>query len=332
MRHLGGSPVIEPIPGLLQKEGRISWNCLLAKLQLRIVAMRLPWSKAKEGDDLTSTPDTGGHDGGSPTSPSSENAFSSKIVDPEKLPLPGNNKAEEAELTSSTPSHPAVSQSGDTAAIAQTASDEKNVAETSEMHLTRTVSNATSADGEPGEDDESKYVTGLPLHLLTMGLTLSTFVIALDNTIIATAIPRITTVFNSLDDVGWYGSSYLLTTTSLQPSFGKIYTYFNVKWTYMIALMIFELGSVLCAAAQSSPMLIVGRAVAGVGAAAIFSGGMTIVGYTVPLRKRPIYIGLMSSMFGIASVVGPILGGALTDRKSYPEGYFRVCKARDRQL
>jgi MFS family permease len=84
----------------------------------------------------------------------------------------------------------------------------------------------------------------------------------------------------------------------------------------MIALFIFEVGSVLCGAATNSTMLIVGRAVAGVGAAAIFSGGMTIVGYSVPLRKRPIYIGLLSSMFGIASVVGPILGGALTDRKS----------------
>lgn len=98
--------------------------------------------------------------------------------------------------------------------------------------------------------------------------------IALDNTIIATAIPKITTVFNSLEDVGWYGSSYLLTTCSLQPSFGKIYTYFDVKYTYLFALFLFEVGSVICAAATSSPMFIIGRAVAGSGAAALFSGGM----------------------------------------------------------
>ena len=180
--------------------------------------------------------------------------------------------------------------------------------------LERAVSAVTqSSAGDPGEDDESKYPKPAQLYLLTFGLAMSTFVIALDNTIIATAIPRITTVFNSLDDVGWYGSAYLLTTTSLQPSFGKVYTYFNIKWTYLIAITIFEGGSVLCAAAQNSRMLIIGRAVAGVGAAAIFSGGMTIVGYSVPLRKRPIYIGLLSSMFGISSVIGPILGGALTD-------------------
>ena len=166
-------------------------------------------------------------------------------------------------------------------------------------------------------DDESRYPSGVQLTLITTGLALATFVVALDNTIIATAIPQITSVFNSLGDVGWYGSSYLLTTTSLQPTFGKIYTHFNIKWTYLIALVIFEVGSVLCAAAVNSTMLIIGRAVAGCGAAALFSGAMTIVAFTVPLRKRAFFIAMLSSMFGIASVVGPLLGGAFTDRLSW---------------
>ncbi|KAI2474678.1 MFS transporter [Pyrenophora tritici-repentis] len=179
---------------------------------------------------------------------------------------------------------------------------------------------ADVAEREHADDeveDESKYLTGWKLVMLSIGLCLTTFVIALDNTIIATAIPKITTYFNSLDDVGWYGSSYLLTTTSLQPSFGRVYTYFDVKYTYLIALVIFEVGSVICAAATSSPMFIIGRAVAGAGAAALYSGGMTIIGFSVPLRKRAIYIAALSSMFGIASVVGPILGGAFTDRLSW---------------
>jgi len=120
-----------------------------------------------------------------------------------------------------------------------------------------------------------------------------------------------------LDDVGWYGSSYLLTTTALQPSFGRIYTYFNVKYTYIFALVLFEVGSILCAAAKNSVMLILGRAVAGAGASALFSGGMTIVGFTVPLIRRPMFIAALSSMFGVSSVVGPLLGGALTDKVSW---------------
>ena len=172
-------------------------------------------------------------------------------------------------------------------------------------------------DEEEQPEDESRYLSGPKLWLLSFGLCLTTFVIALDNTIIATAIPKITSVFNSLDDVGWYGSSYLLTTCSLQPTFGKIYTYFDVKYTYLFALLLFEAGSIVCAAATSSPMFIIGRAVAGAGAAALFSGGMTIIGFSVPLRRRAIYIAALSSMFGIASVVGPILGGAFTDRLSW---------------
>jgi hypothetical protein len=93
---------------------------------------------------------------------------------------------------------------------------------------------------QPEDEPAGNYLSGVKLAILTFGLCMSTFVVALDNTIIATAIPKITTVFNSLDDVGWYGSSYLLTTTSLQPSFGKIYTYFNVKWTYIFAITLFE--------------------------------------------------------------------------------------------
>ncbi|OAL24890.1 hypothetical protein AYO20_10594 [Fonsecaea nubica] len=268
--------------------------------------MRFPWSKAGVADKPS---DSGVQE--SHLSPPSGQPVSADTVDPEKRPVPADSSVGEPGLLEK-PSATTPEQDIPISA----SSDEKAVLHVNE-DLSRRDSTATSDAGEPGEDDESKYARGLPLHLLTFGLTLSTFVIALDNTIIATAIPKITTVFNSLDDVGWYGSSYLLTTTSLQPSFGKIYTYFNVKWTYMVALFIFEVGSVLCGAATNSTMLIVGRAIAGVGAAAIFSGGMTIVAYSVPLRKRPIYIGLLSSMFGIASVVGPILGGAFTDRVSW---------------
>jgi fucose permease len=229
-----------------------------------------------------------------------------------------NEKKEEDVSTQSlTPAETTASRPG-TAEKTTASEKDKEVAIEDEQGASRT-SGEGKGDGEATEEaeDESKYLSGLKLWILSLGLCLTTFVIALDNTIIATAIPKITTVFNSLEDVGWYGSSYLLTTCSLQPSFGKIYTYFDVKYTYLFALVIFEVGSIICAAATSSPMFIIGRAIAGTGAAALFQGGMTIIGYSVPLRKRPIYIAALSSMFGIASVVGPILGGAFTDNVSW---------------
>ncbi|KAF1953297.1 MFS transporter [Byssothecium circinans] len=248
-----------------------------------------------------------------------ENSADRSLVDgKEKVISSGNSTSREEETqhtangTTTAPvleekKAPAATEGADTTATIE----KEKVAPSSEKEK----ENKNESEEEP--EDESKYLSGVKLGILSLGLCLTTFIIALDNTIIATAIPKITTVFNSLGDVGWYGSSYLLTTCSLQPSFGKVYTYFDVKYTYLFALLLFEVGSIICAAATSSPMFIIGRAVAGAGAAALFSGGMTIIGYSVPLRKRAIYIAALSSMFGIASVIGPILGGAFTDKVSW---------------
>lgn len=169
-----------------------------------------------------------------------------------------------------------------------------------------------------------------------IALCLSVFLVALDNTIIATAIPKITTQFNSLNDVGWYGSgertipasllakplltpapAYLLTLAAFQLLFGKCYSLFDIKLVFLVALAVFEIGSLICAVAPSSIALIVGRAVAGTGAAGLFTGALVIIAYSVPLAKRPIYTGLMGAMYGVSSVAGPLLGGVFTDKVSW---------------
>ena len=165
--------------------------------------------------------------------------------------------------------------------------------------------------------DDYDYPSGLKLTIITIALCMSVFLVALDNTIIATAIPRITDHFKRLNDVGWYGSAYLLTTCAFQLMFGKFYTYFSIKWTYLVAIAIFEIGSAVCGAAPSSTALIIGRAVAGIGSSGIFNGAMVIIAHTVPMEKRPVYMGFIGGMYGIASVAGPLMGGAFTDHVSW---------------
>ncbi|KAF9894165.1 hypothetical protein FE257_009138 [Aspergillus nanangensis] len=162
------------------------------------------------------------------------------------------------------------------------------------------------------QTDEDQYLHGRALVFMVLSLMVAVLIIALDGSIISTAIPVITTEFNSLNDVAWYGSIYLLAQMSFQPTFAKSYTFFNQKWVYLGAGVLFEVGSVICAAAPNSTAFIVGRAVAGLGAAGIFAGGMIILSRIVEMRKRPVLLGIVTSMYGVASVIGPTLGGIFT--------------------
>jgi hypothetical protein len=175
---------------------------------------------------------------------------------------------------------------------------------------------AIGAEAEQQNEDETQYPKSTKLLLITIALALSVFCVALDNTIIATAIPKITDDFKAINDVGWYGSAYLLTTCAFQLFFGKLYTFFSIKYVYLAAFLVFEVGSVVCGAAPNSTALIIGRAVAGLGSAGIFSGAILIIANSVPLRSRAAYTGIFGAMYGVASVAGPLMGGAFTDNSN----------------
>ncbi|KAL2269654.1 hypothetical protein VTJ83DRAFT_1838 [Remersonia thermophila] len=166
-------------------------------------------------------------------------------------------------------------------------------------------------------DDDGDYPKGWVFTFIIVALVLSVFLVSLDMTIVATAIPKITDEFQSLSDVAWYGSAFFMTVGGFQSTWGKVFKYFPLKWSFLTAIFIFEVGSLICGVAPSSTALIIGRAIAGVGAAGIGSGAYTIIGFSAPPKKRPIFTGIIGTAYGIAAVVGPLIGGAFSDHVTW---------------
>ncbi|RYC55435.1 hypothetical protein CHU98_g10773 [Xylaria longipes] len=152
---------------------------------------------------------------------------------------------------------------------------------------------ATGVEDDVPSTDTSEYPHGFKLAMIVVALVLSMFLISIDLTIVSTAIPRITDEFKSLLDVAWYG----LLTQAMQ------YKYFPLKITFLLSIFIFELGSLVCAVAPNSRALIIGRALAGLGAAGVSGGTYTIIAFTAEPSKRPAYTGLLGATYGNLSLL-----------------------------
>ncbi|KAL4800681.1 major facilitator superfamily domain-containing protein [Aspergillus venezuelensis] len=191
--------------------------------------------------------------------------------------------------------------------------------DTTPSHTTKQSTSAGATDHQSVSDSaepQPEYPGLVKLSCILLGLNLSMFLVGLDNTILSSAIPLITDRFEALSDVGWYASSYLLTNCAFQLFWGKLYTFYVVKWVYLAALFLFELGSLICAVSPSSTALIIGRAIAGVGAGGVANGSFLLIAHSVPPRQRPTFVGLLGSMYGLAAIAGPLMGGAFTDNSS----------------
>lgn len=178
-----------------------------------------------------------------------------------------------------------------------------------------------------GRIDYAKTLDLPTKRLILLGVLLGLFLSALDQTIVSTALPRITQELNGLSLYSWVTTAYLLTNTALVPIYGKLSDLYGRKPILMIGIVIFLIGSALCGLAGEPFLgnlfgggmmqLVVFRGLQGVGAAALGSVAFAIIADLFEPVDRPRYQGLFGAVFGLSSVIGPLLGGFLTDQVSW---------------
>ena len=181
--------------------------------------------------------------------------------------------------------------------------------------------NLSEPKKQPGKDDEtqpgqndtqpSPPSKGLRFALSITSIFVMMFTIGYDTSCIATLIPVITDHYHSLQDLGWYTVAYLLTQSATMLIYGQLYSFFSMKTLFLGSVLLFIGGSILTAAAPTSPAFIVGRALNGLGCAGALAGNNIIIAHTTSLKSRPTIFAIAGGVETAALAFGPLISGAL---------------------
>jgi MFS family permease len=149
---------------------------------------------------------------------------------------------------------------------------------------------------------------------VTVGLLLGIFLAALEATVVSTAMPTVVASLGGIDQYSWVFSAYLLTSTASVPLWGRLSDLYGRRRLYLAAIALFLLGSLLAGVAQSMLQLILFRALQGLGAGGLIPLALTIIGEIYTLEERMRMQAVFSSVWGVSSIVGPLVGGFITTR------------------
>ncbi|MBV8790639.1 MAG: MFS transporter [Pseudolabrys sp.] len=172
---------------------------------------------------------------------------------------------------------------------------------------------ATKSTKPASKSDDLPRLTHPEIRTIVLGILLAMFLGALDQTIVATALPTIGRHFNNLSELSWVVTAYLLTSTAVTPLYGKLSDIHGRRTMMLIAIVIFVVGSLACALAPSITILVLARALQGLGGGGLMALAQTIIADIVSPRERGRYQGYIGAVFATSSIGGPVLGGFLTE-------------------
>jgi EmrB/QacA subfamily drug resistance transporter len=190
---------------------------------------------------------------------------------------------------------------------------------------------AASASSVTAPSSGGDYLSHRQILVVMGGLMAGMFLAALDQSIVAVALPMITSELGGLDKLSWVVTAYLLTSTAATPLWGKISDLRGRRPIFQAAIVVFLIGSLICGFspeiadylnASGINVMIAGRAVQGLGAGGLMSLALAVIGDVIPPRERGKYNGLFAAVFGVSSVAGPLLGGWFTDNLGWEWIFF----------